>query len=257
MTGATSDQRVPRSSAVRRRRSVALAFAIIGGVLVVVATVMIWAARLSLGKNSYVSGLGATGEVTAPVFNAALLMVAIGGLSIAGALQRVLPSREPGQRRTRVGLLLVPWLLVGLSSLCFLVASRVTCTYECPIPSNPLFTLQDAVHISFAVLGFALACLAMIGSALGSRLRAVRRLSWFAGSAVAVIAGLGGLLSLAEVGQQVGSWLEFAAMTIALFWLVGYGLAEVLAVGRADDDGRPGSTVEDARQVDAASSARG
>ena len=28
-----------------------------------------------------------------------------------------------------------------------------------------------------------------------------------------------------------------AAMTIALFWLVGYGLAEVLAVGKADDVG--------------------
>lgn len=257
MTGTPSDQRVPRPSAGRRRRPVALWLAVIGGVLVVVATIMIWGARLSLGKNSYVSGLGATGEVTAPVFNAALLMVAVGGLSIAVAVQRVAPSRESGPRRPMVRLLLVPWLLLGLSSLCFLVASRVTCTYECPIPSNPLFTLQDAVHISFAVLGFALACLAMIGSALGSRLRAVRRLSWFAGSAVAVIAGIGGLLSLAEIGQQVGSWLEFAAMTIALFWLVGYGLAEVLAVGRTDDVERLGSAVEGARQVDAASSARG
>lgn len=256
MTG-TSGTRMLRTSTALRRRFVALGFASVGGALIVVATIMIWAARLSLRKNSYVSGLGATGEVTAPVFNAALLMVAVGGLAIAVALQRAAVSDRPRPRRSRVGLLLVPWFLVALSSLCFLVASRVTCTYECPIPSNPLFTLQDAVHISFAVLGFALACLAMIGSALGSRLRAVRRLSWFAGSAVAVIAGLGGLLSLAEVGQQVGSWLEFAAMTIALFWLVGYGLAEVLAAERPEDATRVDAVAEDARQVDAASSARG
>lgn len=256
MTGTTSGRRHELAATARRT---ALGFAIGGGVLVVVATVLIWAARLSLGKNSYVSGLGATGEVTAPVFNAALLMVAVGGLCVAVAVRHVAVCEGSRRRRSWVRLLLVPWLLLGLSSLCFLVASRVTCTYECPIPSSPLFTVQDAVHISFAVLGFAFACLAMIGSAIGSRLRAIRRLSWFAGSAVAVIAGVGGLLSLAEVGQRVGSWLEFAAMTIALFWLVAYGLAEVLAAGQpAVGDGDAADAAADGvRQIDVASSARG
>ncbi|HXH36940.1 MAG TPA: DUF998 domain-containing protein [Plantibacter sp.] len=238
-----------------RRRSIALVFAGVGGALVVVATVMIWASRLSLAKNSYVSGLGATGEVTAPVFNAALLMVAVGGLSIAVALRRA-GRRTPGvQRGPRVSLLLVPWLLIAASSLCFFAASQVTCTYECPIPASPRFTVQDAVHISFAVLGFALACLAMIGSALESRVRTVRRMSWFAGSAVALIAGAGGLLSLAEVGQSVGSWLEFVATTIALLWLVGYGLAEVLAIGAVPEPEPRISTEARRRQLDSASGA--
>ncbi|MGK9147526.1 DUF998 domain-containing protein [Plantibacter flavus] len=220
------------------RRSTALLFAVVGSVLVVVATAMIWAARLSLAKNSYVSGLGATGEVTAPVFNAALLMVSLGGLSIAVALRRAGRPDEGGPRTSRARLLLVPWLLIAASSLCFFAASQVTCTYECPIPASPRFTVQDAAHISFAVLGFALACLAMIGSALGSRVAAVRSMSWFAGASVAIVAGAGGLLSLAEVGQSVGSWLEFAATTIALFWLAGYGLAESLSIGSPADPAR-------------------
>ncbi len=237
----------------RDRRRPALVFAAVGGVLVVVAAILIWAARLSLAKNSYVSGLGATGEVTAPVFNAALLMVAVGGLSIAVALQRAAGPGNWSPKPSRIAGILVPWLLVAGSSVCFFVASQVTCTYECPIPSSPLFTVQDAVHISFAVLGFTLACLAMIGSAIGARLRVVRRVSWIAGAAVAVVAGIGGLLSLAEIGQQVGSWLEFAAMTIALLWLVGYGLAEALTVGRSDDGAGVVAAGEDARQLDAAS----
>lgn len=212
----------------------ALLFAVLGAVLIIAAAIMIWAARLSLAKNSYVSGLGAVGEVTAPVFNAALLMVALGGLSIAVALRRAATKGHGVGRGVVVRhplRVLAPWILIAASSVCFFGASQVTCTYECPIPASPRFTVQDAAHISIAVLGFALACLAMIGSALLSRVRSIRVLSWAAGACVAVVAGAGGLLSLAEVGQGVGSWLEFAATTVALLWLVAYGLAEVLADG--------------------------
>ncbi|MGG7466373.1 DUF998 domain-containing protein [Plantibacter sp. YIM 135347] len=215
-----------------RMNTAAFAFAGIGGLLIAVATIMIWGARLSLRKNSYVSGLGATGEVTATVFNAALLMVAVGGLSLAIAMRRaaVVARRAapvPVGRRPAAALL-TPWVLIAASSLCFFVASQVTCTYECPIPSSPAFTIQDASHISVAVLGFALACLAMGVAALRSSDRAVRIGSWTAGITVAVVAGIGGLLSLAEIGVQVGSWLEFVAMTVALAWLVGYGFAEAM-----------------------------
>lgn len=228
---------VRRPSSDRSTRSVrsgaAVLFASLGAVLIVAAAVMIWAARLSLAKNSYVSGLGATGEVTAPVFNAALVMVALGGLSVAVALRRAATNRPVarGASPRRALRLLAPWILIAAASVCFFAASQVTCTYECPIPASPRFTVQDAAHISIAVLGFALACLAMIGSAVLSRVRAVRILSWFAGGGVAIVAGVGGLLSLAEVGQAVGSWLEFAATTVALLWLVAYGLAEALAGG--------------------------
>ncbi|MFZ4893873.1 DUF998 domain-containing protein [Plantibacter sp. Mn2098] len=202
----------------------ALTFAVIGGVLIAIATVMIWGARFSLHKNSYVSGLGSTGEVTAPVFNAALLMVAVGGLSLAISMRRAgVAGGVAG------GAVIAPWVLIAASSVCFFTASQVTCTYECPIPGSAAFTVQDAVHIIVAVLGFALACIAMGVAALRSPVRIVRAGSWTAGGLVALVAGAGGLLSLAEIGVQVGSWLEFVAMTVALAWLVWYGFAEVLA----------------------------
>jgi len=195
------------------------ALAIAGAVLVLAALAIIWGARGTIDRVVYVSGLGAAGMPTAGWFMAALLCVAAGGALIAWVARGI-------RARVRILGLWLPAVSLGAASLCFLVASQVTCTAGCPLPIQPgFFSLQDLVHISFAVLAFALACWAMLQCAAALDRPVLARLSLGAAVAVAAIAGAGGLMSVFGFHREVGAWLEYAATSIGLLWVAVLGLA--------------------------------
>jgi hypothetical protein len=60
------------------------------------------------------------------------------------------------------------------------------------------------------------------------------RLSLATGILVAVIAGTGGLLSLFRFQTVLGSRMEFVATTIAIAWLVVFGVVLAVRIARAD-----------------------
>lgn len=186
--------------------------AILGCVLVAAALAIIWGARLTVPRVMYVSELGATGEPTAEWFRAALLLIVAGGSLIAWSARRI-RSISPLLRTWTPAISL--WIGCGF----FLVASQVTCTARCPLPYGPSFTWQDFIHTSVAVLAFAAACWGMLQCSFAVGHRSLRRFSLASGIAVAVVAGTGGILSLARFGTDVGSVLELVATTIALAWL--------------------------------------
>ncbi|MFE7195144.1 DUF998 domain-containing protein [Microbacterium oxydans] len=195
---------------------------IVGSALVAVALTIIWVARLSIDRVLYVSGLGADGEPTAGWFELALLLLVIGGLSVAWAAR--------GLRST------VPWLSiwtpsfsVAMASALFLVASQVTCTTGCPLPVGSAFTWQDLVHTTVAILAFALAAFAMLQVSFVEGRRTLRILSLVAGISTAVIAAAGGILSLLQFRTDVGSILELVATTIGMGWLAILGMDTAFA----------------------------
>ena len=202
---------------------------LIGSLLVAAALAIIWLARLSIPREMYVSELGAPGEATAGWFKAALLLIVAGGSLIAWAGRR-LRSTLPllGLWSPAVSL----WIGCGF----FLVASQVTCTKGCPIPYGPSFTWQDFIHTSLAVLAFAAACIAMLQCAFSVGHRSLRVFSIAAGLSVALIAGLGGILSLARFATNVGSVCELVATTIALAWVGALGIW--LAIDASSNSGR-------------------
>ncbi len=212
--------------------------ALVGCALVAAGLTTIWGARLTVPRVLYVSELGATGEPTAGWFRAALLLIVAGGSLIAWAGRRI---------RSNLPLLRAWTPAISLWTGCtfFLVASQVTCTAGCPLPYGSTFTWQDFTHTSVAVIAFAAACWAMLQCSFAAGHRALRRFSLASGIAVAVVAGTGGILSLARFGTDVGSVLELVATTIALVWLGSLGLvlaarasaAQQLeeAIGEADE----------------------
>jgi hypothetical protein len=182
---------------------------------------LIWVARIAAARFVYVSELGATGEPTAEVFRWGLVLVAVAAMLVALCAPRLRP-------RVRWLALVPPAAVLAGSAIAFGVASQITCTVGCPLPVGPAFTWQDLVHTSCAVLGFAGAAVVMLQVAADRAFRALARFSLVSAIAVAVIAGVGGLLSLFRIGTAVGGVLELIATTIALLWLV--GLAAFLAV---------------------------
>ena len=195
---------------------------IAGSVLVAAALTIIWVARMSIDRVLYVSGLGADGEPTAGWFAFALLLLVVGGFSVAWAAR--------GLRST------VPWLSiwtpsfsVAMASALFLVASQVTCTTGCPLPVGPAFTWQDLVHTTVAVLAFALAAFAMLQVSFVEGRRTLRLLSLVAGVSTAVIAAAGGILSLLQFRTDIGSILELVATTIGMGWLAVLGMDTAIA----------------------------
>lgn len=179
--------------------------------------VIIWSVRLNtLPRAMYVSEFGAVGEPTAAWFEAALLLLVAGGAVIA------LLSRD---LRSHVAVLRAWAPAVSLLAACgfFLIASQVTCTAGCPLPVGATFTWQDFTHTLAAVLAFAAACWGMLQLSFARGNRAIARLSLFSAVSVAVVAGAGGILSLARFGTDVGSWLELVATTIAILWLASLG----------------------------------
>jgi hypothetical protein len=204
-------------------RGADIAAAVVGSLLVLAALVIIWVARLTVPRDLYVSEMGAAGEPTARAFEIALLLVAVGGSLIAYAARVVRSTHRTLARWTPAVSL---WVACGL----FAVASQVTCTSGCPVPYGPWFTWQDLTHIVCAVLAFGAACWAMLQTSFADGGRMLSVFSRVCGAAVALIAAVGGLLSLFGVSTGFGSRLEFVATTIAIGWVAVYGIG--LAVRR-------------------------
>ena len=211
------------------RRDIVLAM--IGCVLVTAAITIIWLARLDVLRRDadraiYVSGLGAQGEATAGWFMVAMLAIVAGGSLIAWAGRRV-------RAEVRVLALWTPSVSLWISCGFFLFASQVTCTPGCPLPYGDSFTWQDFLHILAAVLAFAIACWGMLQAAFARQHRAIAVISAVCGIAVGVIAATGGMFSLLRFRTDIGAWLELIATTIAIAWVVLFGLA-VIAERRGD-----------------------
>ncbi len=190
--------------------------AIAGSLAVALSLTIIWIARASVRRDLYVSELGAAGEPTARWFQTALLLVVFGGSLIAFAARRI-RSAAPLLRAWTPAVSL--WVGCGF----FLIASQVTCTAHCPLPVGPTFTWQDFTHTTVAVLAFSAACWAMLQVSFLSGNRMLARASLASGLAVAVVAGTGGILSLARFQAGFGSRLELVATTIAIGWLIVLG----------------------------------
>lgn len=197
----------------------------LGALLVVAALVLIWAGRISQGRDLYVSEMGAAGQPTARLFEVALLLIVVGGALIAFAARGIRSRFFLGLWAPAISL----WIGCGF----FLVASQVPCTTGCPLPLGSTFTLQDFVHTLVAVLAFAAACVAMVQIAFARGRRGLAILSLGAGASVAIIAGAGGLLSLLGVNVGLGSRFELAATTVALAWLATLGAVLAVALVRA------------------------
>ena len=197
-----------------------------GCALVVVALAIIWGARLTIARALYVSELGAEGMPTAKWFQAALVLIVIGGSAVAWSGRRVRSS-------VRVLRLWTPAISLWVACAFFLFASQVTCTQGCPIPYGDTFNLQDFLHTLAAVLAFAAACWAMLQTSFAREHRLLAALSLTTAILVAVIAGTGGLFSLFRFQVVLGSQLEFIATTIAIAWLVVFGVLIAVRAGRA------------------------
>ncbi|NYF08890.1 hypothetical protein HDC94_000046 [Leifsonia sp. AK011] len=200
------------------------AAAVIGSAAVSVALTIIWVARATVPRELYVSELGAEGEPTAAAFEVALLLIVFGGSTVAWAGRRVRSS-------VRVLAAWTPAVSLWIGCAFFLFASQVTCTSGCPLPYGPSFTWQDFSHTLAAVIAFAAACWAMLQTSFARESRVLARLSLATAVLVAVIAGTGGLFSLFRFQVALGSRMEFVATTIAIAWLVVFGV--VLAVRAA------------------------
>lgn len=190
--------------------------AVAGTLCMAVALVILWAARLSVPYDVYVSELGAAGMPTARVFQLVLLLIVLGGALIAIA-GRAIRSRARVLRRW------TPSISLAAASAFFLVDSQVTCTAGCPLPVGATFTLQDFVHTLAAVLAFGAASWAILQCAFAVGHPALARFSLIAAIAVASISSAGGLMSLFHFEAVLGSRLELVATTIGLAWVVVFG----------------------------------
>lgn len=195
--------------------------AALGSGLVIFGLVIVWAARISLNRDAYVSEMGAAIEPTAKWFQLALLLIGIGGALIAVAARAI---------RSRLWLLALwtPAVSLWIAGGLFVVDSQITCTRGCPLPYGASFTWQDLIHTVAAVLAFAAACIAMlqIGFAVGHR--GLARFSLLAALLVALIAGAGGILSLLRMHAGFGSRLELLATTVAIAWLATLGFTQAI-----------------------------
>lgn len=203
---------------VERARTPGFLAAAVGSALVAGALIIILVARSTLLREAYVSELGAEGEPTANWFEAALLLVVAGGSAIAWAGRDI-------RSTVRLLDLWTPATSLWIGCAFFFVASQVNCTAGCPLPVGSTFTWQDFVHTLAAVLAFSAACIAMLQTSFASAHPAIARLSLAIGLVVALIAGAGGILSLARIGTDVGSVLELVATILAIGWLAVFGVA--------------------------------
>ena len=208
-----------------RRDALDIAASLTGAGLIAAALVLIWVSRVQFGGTDvYVSELGATGAATAQQFEVALLLVVAGGALVAFAGKDV-------RSRIRILARWTPAVSIWIACGFFLGASQVTCRAGCPLPTLSPFDWQDLTHITCAVLAFAAACLAMLQTAFAVNHRHLARFSLTIAISVAVISGLGGILSLARFDTALGGYAEFTATTLAIAWVVVYGVA--IAVDRA------------------------
>lgn len=203
---------------VRSDRAIAVA----GTAIVAAALVLLWAIRLQVPRDLYVSELGAVGMATARAFEVFLLMIVAGGALVAWAGRGI-------RARPRLLASWTPAISLWAASGFLLVDSQVTCTAGCPVPvPGPAFTWQDLVHTTVAVLAFAAAAFAILQCAFAEGHRALRRLSLVCAVALGVISAAGGLMSLLDFYSWVGSRLELVATTIGLGWMLVFGSALAL-----------------------------
>lgn len=206
-----------------RRARIDVAASLLGSVLIAVALALIWIGRFQYGGTEvYVSELGASGASTAREFEIALLLVVAGGALVAFAGKDV-------RSRFRVLSFWAPAVSIWIACGFFLVASQVTCRYGCPLPTLSPFDSQDFTHIACAVLAFVAACVAMVQTAFAVGHRVLARFSLAIAIGVALISGLGGILSLARFDTELGGYAEFTATTLAIAWVIVYGV--VIATG--------------------------
>ena len=195
----------------------------VAAVAVLVGLVLLWGARIAANRFVYVSELGADGEPTAWAFRWSLLLIAVAALIVAA-------EATPLRSRVRILALITPSVSLLIAGAAFALASQITCTSGCPLPVGASFTWQDFIHTEIAVLGFAAACIAMLQVATARDHPRLARLSMVSAVVVAVVAGTGGILSLARFMQHLGGLLEFAATTVALLWLAILAVALLAAV---------------------------
>lgn len=210
-----------------RRATLDVVTSLLGAGLILAALVLIWVARFEFGGTDvYVSELGGTGASTARQFETALLLVVAGGALVAFAGKDV-------RSRIRILAIWTPAVSIWIACGFFLVASQVTCRAGCPLPTISPFDWQDFTHITCAVLAFVAACVAMLQTAFAVDHRVLARFSLTIAISVAVISGLGGILSLARFDTEVGGYAEFTATTLAIAWVIVYGAA--IAIDRVRD----------------------
>ncbi|MDF2990783.1 MAG: ABC-type multidrug transport system, ATPase and permease component [Microbacterium sp.] len=205
------------------RRSPAVVLATIGSIAAFASAGLIWVSRSWEPSVHYVSQLGATGMSTAPVFNLALLLLAVATVLVDRAVV--------GRARTyRVGWPVATTLVA--CGLCFALASVVTCSPGCPVPFTPGALPQDIIHISSAVMGFVLAIVAM------GQVAALRRRLWMRAASIATLIAVGAtsftgaMISVFRGDTVLGGNLEFTAATLAIAWFGVFGL-QVAADERA------------------------
>ena len=165
------------------------------------------AQRASHERWYYISEFGARGLSTEADFRVGFTMLALGLLLAAWPLRRIRTKPWP------------VWGTIALAGVVFLVASQVNCTEGCPGLGNPNASVQDLVHIWFAIAGFVLGCIAMLQIAFTSG-RRLRALTLTAMALVAVISSTGGILSLAGSQGEIGAICEHIAAGIGVAWLV-------------------------------------
>lgn len=203
------------------RRSVAQAG--LGAAAAFSSAALIWVCRFWDPSVHYVSQLGATGMPTAPLFNLALLLLAIAAVLVDRALHSDADAY-------RVGWPIATTLLA--CGLCFGVASAVTCSPGCPVPFTPGALPQDLIHITFAVVGFVLAIVAMGQVAVARRRPWMRAASVLTLVAVGVTSFTGAMIALFRGDTVLGGNLEFTAATLAIAWFGMFG-AQVALEKRA------------------------
>ncbi|MDQ1137903.1 putative membrane protein [Microbacterium sp. SORGH_AS 1204] len=195
------------------RRSARLA--LLGGLAAFVSAGLIWVCRAGDPSVHYVSQLGATGMPTAPLFNLALLLLAIAAVLV----ERAAVAR--GDDYVAGWPVATSLLMCGA---CFGVASVITCSPGCPVPFTAGALPQDLVHISFAVLGFVLAIVAM------GQVAALRRRPWMRAASVLTLVAVGAasftgaMIALSRGDTVLGGNLEFTAATLAIAWFGLFGL---------------------------------
>ena len=189
--------------------------ALFGAISAFASAALIWICRAGDPTVHYVSQLGATGMPTAPLFNLALLLLAVAAVLV----DRATLTRGAGYV---VGWPVATTLLV--CGLCFGVASVITCSPGCPVPFTPGALVQDLVHISFAVLGFVLAIVAM------GQVAALRRRPWMRAASIVTLVAVGAtsltgaMIALFKGDTVLGGNLEFTAATLAMTWFGVFGL---------------------------------
>jgi len=207
----------------RGRRGRPVVLATVGSVAAFASAALIWVTRSWEPSVHYVSQLGATGMSTAPVFNLALLLLAVATVLVDRAV-------VGSARAYRVGWPIATTLVA--CGLCFALASVVTCSPGCPVPFTPGALPQDLVHITSAVTGFVLAIIAM------AQVATLRRRPWMRAASVATLVAVGAtsftgaMISLFRGDTVLGGNLEFTAATLAIAWFGVFGL-QVAADERA------------------------